>query len=186
MPIRGVLAQNGLILIVSLLLLLVLTLLTLTALQTSVLETKMRTNDQSRSLAFQAAESALREAEQYISSTDPVFNPVQISAGPFQGTDCVAGLCPYVSIPLCLAVDFNWLTKARLVTVNLQNSVQAPRYVIELLSHKPSSDGITIDAIFRITTRAWGMDINTVVQLQSYFSLQAVNKRRIAWREIIN
>ncbi len=180
------LRQNGLILIVSLIFLILLTLLTLTAIETSTLEVKMRTNDQSRNIAFQAAESALREAEHFIISSDTVFNPVLITSGPFQGSDCIAGLCPYTSSPLCLAIDFNWLTKGRVVNAILQNSVQAPRYVIELLSHAPSSDGKSTDFIFRITARAWGMDINTVVQLQSYFSLQALNKKRIAWHEIVN
>ena len=178
--------QRGLILIVSLILLLILTLLTLTALQTSTLEVKMRTNEVSRSVAFQAAESGLREAEQFITSSDPVFNPIKLIAGPFQGTDCVAGLCPLTMTPLWSASTFNWISKGRALSVNLSNSFQTPRTVIEMLSHTPSSDGNGVEAIFRITTRAWGMDSNTVVQLQSYFSLKAENSRRVAWREIVN
>ena len=55
--------QRGMALFVSLVLLLVLTLLGISAVQTTGLETRMARNDHDALLAFQAAESALREAE---------------------------------------------------------------------------------------------------------------------------
>ena len=178
--------QYGAILMVSLVLLFLFTLLISNLLQTSLLEEKISANEFSRSSAFQAAESALRDAEQFITSSDPVFNPLELSNGPFQGADCVNGLCPFYIFPLCLVADFNWSTKARGMSGSLPYVVQVPKYVIELVSHSVSDDGESSDALFRITSRAWGKDINTVVQLQSYFSLNTVKSRRIAWREIVN
>ncbi|MGA1677327.1 MAG: pilus assembly PilX family protein [Pseudomonadales bacterium] len=54
---------RGMALFLSLVLLLVLTLLGISAVQTTTLETRMARNDQDALLAFQAAETALREAE---------------------------------------------------------------------------------------------------------------------------
>ena len=56
-------AQSGMALFISLVLLLVLTLIGVSAVQTTTLETRMARNDHDALLAFQAAESALREAE---------------------------------------------------------------------------------------------------------------------------
>ena len=60
---RGLPKETGMALFVSLVLLLVLTLLGISAVQTTGLETRMARNDHDALLAFQAAESALREAE---------------------------------------------------------------------------------------------------------------------------
>lgn len=60
---RGLPQETGMALFVSLVLLLVLTLLGISAVQTTGLETRMARNDHDALLAFQAAESALREAE---------------------------------------------------------------------------------------------------------------------------
>lgn len=61
---RYAIRQQGAVLFVSLLLLLVMTLLTVAAMQTTTLEESMAANLRDRNLAFQAAESALRDAEQ--------------------------------------------------------------------------------------------------------------------------
>ena len=58
--------QSGAVLIISLIMLLLLTLIGASSMQTSSLEEKMAGNLRDRNLAFQAAESALRDAEQDI------------------------------------------------------------------------------------------------------------------------
>jgi type IV pilus assembly protein PilX len=58
--------QSGAVLIVSLIMLLLLTLIGASSMQTTSLEEKMAGNLRDRNLAFQAAESALRDAEQDI------------------------------------------------------------------------------------------------------------------------
>lgn len=56
-------AQRGSALIISLVILLVLTLIGITGMQTTVLEEKMAGNFRDKNIAFQAAESAMRDAE---------------------------------------------------------------------------------------------------------------------------
>lgn len=74
--------QQGAVLFVSLLLLLVMTLITVAAMQTTTLEESMAANLKDRNLAFQAAESALRDAEQALRAdvkplvqTNPALDP---------------------------------------------------------------------------------------------------------------
>ena len=77
--------QEGMTLIVVLILLVVLTLLALTSLRGTLLEQYMSTSQVDRSLSFQAAEAALREGET-LASTKPVV--------PTAGNPCSNGLCP--------------------------------------------------------------------------------------------
>ena len=69
--------QEGAVLVVTLMILLVVTLLTVSNMRSSVLEEKMAGNTNDRNVAFQAAESALREGE--------VFLEGIVSLGDFQG-----------------------------------------------------------------------------------------------------
>lgn len=96
--------QRGVVLIASLLILLLLTLLGLTAMQTTTLEEKMAGNTSDRTLAFQAAEAALRDAEIEIEAgtriiskytgprDDPDFLRREIGSAGFSA-DCTNGLC---------------------------------------------------------------------------------------------
>ncbi len=61
--------QRGAVLVVGLLILLVMTILGVTAMQTTVMEERMAGNMRDRSLAFQAAEAVLRDAEQLIENS---------------------------------------------------------------------------------------------------------------------
>lgn len=81
--------QQGIVLVICLVLLLVTTLLGVTAMSTTSLEERMTQNERDRQTAFQAAEAALREGERYVSSQ-------ATSSGVFESsfTDtCTNGLC---------------------------------------------------------------------------------------------
>lgn len=82
--------QAGASLIIVIILLLVVTLLGLAALRSTLLRERMSANIYDRSLAFQAAESALREAEVVVRSA--------LVAGGSYGFDCTASgqACPSV------------------------------------------------------------------------------------------
>ncbi|MDF1589445.1 MAG: PilX N-terminal domain-containing pilus assembly protein [Gammaproteobacteria bacterium] len=67
--------QQGAVLIVSLIMLLLLTLLGVSAMKTSLTEEKMAGNSRDRELAFQAAETALRDAELWLAA-----QPTEIEA----------------------------------------------------------------------------------------------------------
>ena len=163
--------QQGMILVLSLILLLLLTLISVTSIQTTTLEEKMAGNKRNRNLAFQAAEATLRDAEQFIESDDTAFNPLQLSAGPFQGEACSEGLCPLTAPPIWSVAGFNWLSQGRSYSQTLANLCQPPRYVIELLEKTIDVEGSGTKALFRITVMAWGSDTHAVVQIQSLYIL---------------
>ena len=104
--------QSGAVLIIGLIILLLLTIIMITALRVTALEERMASNAQNRNVAFQAAESALREAEAIIQqhvalnpqvdwdgngSQEPnPFRPFKMTNGYFQNTSdpvCWQGLC---------------------------------------------------------------------------------------------
>ena len=60
--------QRGMVLVVSLIILVVITLLAISAMRVTTLEERMAGNTRDRQLAFQAAEYALREAQDYLST----------------------------------------------------------------------------------------------------------------------
>lgn len=81
-PVR---AQRGVALLVVLLLLLIITLLGLSSMRGALLEERMSGSLYDRSLMFQAAESALREAETRVAA---------LKLSDFPATTCSQGLCP--------------------------------------------------------------------------------------------
>jgi type IV pilus assembly protein PilX len=60
--------QRGAVLVVSLLILLIMTMIGVSSLQSSAIEEKMASNSRDRSVGFQSAEVALREAEDFVES----------------------------------------------------------------------------------------------------------------------
>lgn len=179
---RGV--QSGFALIVGLIVLALLTIIMLTALKMGVLEERMAGNLRNQNIAFQAAESALREAEGLIRSNAAVldwdgdgeaepnpFNPLRLSSGPFQNTSaplCVGGLCGESTPPQSNLI--RTLSDDAVRTADLDIAgIAEPQYVIELMLIEPSTDSRRLYATFRITARAWGEDPNSLVQLQSTY-----------------
>jgi type IV pilus assembly protein PilX len=77
-------AQRGISLIVSLILLVIVTLLALGSMRGVVLQTRMSGTTHDRSLAFEAAEAALRAAERRAAT---------LSVADFPGAGCANGLC---------------------------------------------------------------------------------------------
>jgi type IV pilus assembly protein PilX len=168
--------QSGVALIIGLVMLLLLTIIMLSAVQVSSLEEKMAGNLRNYNIAFQSAESALREAEEFIDSGEGVFNPIKLSNGPFQNTItpiCVAGICG-TSSPLQSA-DINSTVGKQTASTGISDLYAEPQYIVELIRVDPSVDSSRIYATFRITTRAWGEDPNSFVQLQSTFRIHALS-----------
>lgn len=170
--------QSGAVLVVSLIMLLLLTLIGTTAMQTTSLEEKMAGNMRDRSIAFQAAESALRDAERDVSNSVAGFAR-NISGITNFVSDCGAsttsnpiddGLC-YISggygTPIWTTTN---MTAAPSVaygaftgSAGIPNLSAQPRYIIEGLP--PSGS----DYYYRITVRAQGANANTVVWLQAVY-----------------
>lgn len=75
--------QRGAVLVVSLIILLIVTMIAVSSMQGTVLEEKMAGNSLDRNLAFQTAESSVREAEMFIEGI--------VSLGNFQGAGGLYG-----------------------------------------------------------------------------------------------
>jgi type IV pilus assembly protein PilX len=167
--------QSGIVLVIGLIMLLLLTLIGLTAMKVTSTEEKITGNFRNHNIAFQAAESALREAEALIDSGGGSFNPFRLSNGPFQNTTspiCVAGICG-VSSPLQSA-NLAATVGKQTATTGIAGIVAEPEYIIELIRTEESTDLSRYYATFRITVRAWGGTLNSPVQLESTYKLHAL------------
>lgn len=169
--------QSGVVLVIGLIMLLLLTIISTTAMRTTSLEERMAGNLRNYNLAFQAAESTLREAEAYINSdaTPSPFNPLRLFGvnAPFRnGADqaCTDGLCNENYV---VTDDISTVTGTLSATAGI--TAPEPRYIIELLRVDPSPDSSRVYATFRITSRAISADASSVVQLQSTYRLHALS-----------
>ena len=160
-------AQRGASLVVVLVLLLVVTLLGLAVLRGTLLEERMTANMLDRSLSFQAAESALREAEA-LAATSPAVPGAGCSS---------AGVC---AVPDATLED-RWLddnfTGWVDATSNLGTLPAPASYFIEFMGNAPTWPGcdrkIPMDALcmaprYRITARSAAPDRADVL-LQTNF-----------------
>lgn len=138
--------QSGVVLFISLIMLLLLTLIGVTSVQTTILEEKMAGNMRNRNLAFQAAEAALRHAEQYVidGSADSKATVMNVIQGPF-------------NIPIASA---------------LAGLSSQPQYTIELIAVDYYPTNPAKFATFRLTSTAVGGNSTARVQLQSVYIAQ--------------
>jgi len=174
--------NRGSVLVISLLVLLVLTILGVTALDTTVMEERMSSNTRQRNVAYQAAETALKEAEQWLSNT--AGNVVtQTHLGKFDGN---GALYDSTITAKSLGWDINdagnWDTgNSQAVTTlsSFPNDASiipgAPRYVIEYVGRIGDpplnyTDPDLREYAFRVVAIGWGADTSTKVVLSSTFS----------------
>ena len=118
--------QRGAVLVVALIFLVVMTMLILASIRGSVMQERMASNLYDRSLAFQAAEAALREGERLVVDTPP--KPT--------GAGCdVSGNCntPVSTTTPVWQVKANW-DKAHNATVNVGTLPVKPQFLVELLA----------------------------------------------------
>lgn len=173
--------QHGVALITGLIFLVVLTLISITAARMSSLEERMSGNMRDRSLAMQAAEMALRDAERDIRGGAGITRAPAISGITNFVQACTAGLC--YNGPAGNANGTNWNTTPvwSLVSMTAAPSVAygtntgaignvalsaQPRYIIEGIEKSGSGTAIYY---YRITVRAQGANANTVVWLQEVY-----------------
>jgi Tfp pilus assembly protein PilX len=177
--------QSGVALIIGLLMLLLLTIIMISAVQVTALEHRMVSNMQTQNVAFQAAETALRQAEALIDSGVTDFNPLRLygfandEAVPFRKTaemSCTNGLCTRKIGAFIVPGEFPDVSEGdmRVATTNLPTINREPVYLIELVATEYSVHSGRVFATFRISARAWAGD-NSVVQLQSTYRLHALS-----------
>lgn len=180
---RPVNRQHGVALITGLIFLVVLTLISVTAARMSSLEERMSGNMRDRSLAMQAAEMALRDAERDIRGGAGSTRAPAISGLTGFVSACTNGLCyngpagnadgtNWNTTPVWSAVD---MTAAPSVAygdntgaTDIAGLSAQPRYLIEGIEKNESGE---IIYYYRITVRAQGANANTVVWLQEVLRL---------------
>jgi len=157
--------QKGAALIMSLVILLIMTVVGVAGMQSTVMEEKMAGSLRNRSVAFQAAESALRDAE----------NSLTVAVLPsFDGS--VNGLYEATSPPIWETID--WSTASNVVAYSggtLTDVAAAPTYIIEELEPVLGGGGSLEAGIpqqtdyYRVTARGVGGSTTAVVMLQSTY-----------------
>ena len=164
--------ERGTILIIVLLFLTVLMLMATTAVTTGVTEEKLARASRDYNVAFQAAEAALRDAENDLLGNGS-RNPVIVRQTGFDAA-CPNALCLAVAPPgtQVWEVAANWTgttsatygqyTFAQALPTTGSGSVsQQPRYILEHIAASGTQD------IYRITARGWGPTANgSTVTLQ--------------------
>lgn len=185
--------QRGISLLIVLILLLVTTMLGIVVLRGTLLEERMSANMYDRSLAFQAAESALRQAEARVLAA--------VTAGTPIGVDCSlpATSCPLVpanayvgNTGTCVATDRTpncWVDD----TASTQTlSAGMPQFYIQFMGQRDSTDvlslgssananqyggggGIPLESVYRILSRSHDPNngsARSVVVLQSNIAVR--------------
>jgi type IV pilus assembly protein PilX len=160
--------QQGVALIVALIFLAVLAILGVTIARNSSMEERMAGNTRDRDLAFQAAESALRDAQ---ADLFPGF-----LGNAFDGS--TLGLIQYVANANDPAYwnAYDWNGASQEATAGIANVTAKPRYVIEkkpntLIPAVPPSVTPTTVQHFRVTARGVGATPETIVILQSEYEI---------------
>lgn len=164
--------QAGVTLIVCMIILVVITILGVGSIQNTMLEEKMAGNMKNRNEAFQAAESALRDAEDYIDDL--------VTKGDFDGSGALLG--PDDDEPDYF-VSGTWsAASSAKASVDLGSSKTTPRYIIKhvadqgadensnlvIKSYGEQAAGSTV-SVFKITARGTGGDDNAQVVLQTFY-----------------
>lgn len=151
--------ESGAVLIIALIFILIMSVIGLTAIQSTTVQERMALNNHDRNLAFQAAEAALRNAENTI----------------------MGGNINTVAAGLSIVESPNWAGWANATAVNLNEPTlaQNPVYVIhEPISQRSniSSDNPTFRELYPITATASGQSVvdnsnfaPTNVALRSFF-----------------
>ena len=165
--------QRGATLVVALIILVVLTLLGVTAMQGATMQERMAGNVRDVNVAFQAAEAALRDGEDFLSNT-VVLPPFNGNNGLYEAPD-IGDPRPWE------AAGFNWDSDGRAYSGNEDfGGARVPTYVIEELQVSPQSEGGDIglglptpaERLYRVTARGVGGNPNTIVILQTVFKRQ--------------
>jgi len=159
-------AQQGMVLVICLIMLLLLTLSGLAAMQGSTLQEKMAGNSRDSEQAFLAAEAALRGGEAFMASAS--------GASATFDTTGTAGLYDVATsgVPVdWQAAAANWRNSAALSGV-----ATTPKYLVERLP-EVTNKGLSLEAdqplntmiIYRITASAVGQTTTSRAVLQSTF-----------------
>jgi type IV pilus assembly protein PilX len=167
--------QRGIVLVVALIMLTIITLLGVSAMQVTSMEERMAGNARDRSLAFQAAEAALRDGERFLT---------QAVLPTFDGTNGLYPAPAAGAMPIWAQADGSlqgkafWETNGRVYGDTVDGVAEQPRYVIEEISvcrpgvgdsWKSNAPCEELAEFYRVTARGIGGSANAIVVLQSTY-----------------
>ncbi len=162
--------ECGAVLIVSLFLLVVLTLLGITVMQGTTMETRMASNREDQTIAFEAAEAALRQGEKVIQA----MSKPPTAVGATCPSNCVVWKQGTLFQRYASYVDSTIWADPRISTANvpLAGVAAPPTYAIELIQVDRSGGSFVVGTAgrmyyFQVTARGTGRDSDTHVVLQS-------------------
>lgn len=166
----GMGAQRGAVLIVSLVFMLILTVVCAASMQSATLQERMAGNAKDVNMAFQAAEAALREAEQLLSA---------VSLATFNGSNGLYLSCanPSDTKPACAEPAWSDPTSSGWFALNnaVPNVSKQPEYIIEELSVSDPNAPLVSDqpvqsiSFYRVTARGFGASDRSMVVLSTTF-----------------
>lgn len=163
-------SQNGAVLIISLIILVILTTLGASVMQGSVIEHKLATHQRDVTTAMQAAEIALRTAENSLRNRQ---NPILWND--FENAQNITGLYPETP-PGTIEPwkqDATWSGNGSIVVnVNASLHAQPPRYIIERIGEMevgPSLDNPEKIKMLRITAVGYGSSTQSRIVLQANY-----------------
>lgn len=132
--------QEGVALVVALILLVVVTLIGLAASRSTILQERMSANSYDRSLAFQRSESGLRAAETAITANWRIAD--------LGGTDCSGAACPVVPANAFTGTDATWHDVPATYDVNDATTPGTPQYNVQFMGtgRAPNAMGLKDNA----------------------------------------
>lgn len=169
--------QKGIALFMSLVMLLMLTIMGISSVQTTSLQLRMARNATDSNLAFQASESALRDAEDFIETLNDMndFEAANANANGFY-TEAGPG-----ETPNWRTLNWNGANGFREAETDLTGVAVRPRYIVEHVKTVISdADALNLDnigqdtgsgrtQIFRVTTRGTGGTDTAQVMIQGTY-----------------
>jgi type IV pilus assembly protein PilX len=163
--------QRGISLFIVMIFLVILSVIGVTAIQSSTFSARIAGNEADRTLAFQAAEAALRDAEKDINGSCVAAScrstPISPETADIFGATCALGLCLPNSTAPVWEVKANWTTADRAASYGTYTGAtalpavsQQPQYLVEYFKL-----GETF--IYRVTAVGYGASSSTQVMLQT-------------------
>lgn len=136
--------QEGVALVVALILLLMVTVLALASIRGTSLQERMSANMYDRSLAFQRAEAAMRAAEDDITSHWRIADLGGVDCSPTTGVACP--LVPTNTFASGTGSNTNWVNVTAADAVNADKTPGTPQYSVQLVGTGPSESNLGVDA----------------------------------------
>lgn len=173
-------SQQGVVLIVALIMLLTMTVVSVSSMGTTTLEQKMTANLRDRQVAFQAAEAALRDGERFVEANNLQESDFDATCTGGSGGQCLCtkttpSPCPEYWTDTTLDV---WNTSGRHKGYTNTQLGDAPaKYIVEFRGHicsgsVPCTANPSDPQMFRVTAIGYGQTTGARVMLQSTYLKQ--------------